>query len=196
MNAKKAFGDFQTPNALASKVVAVVSALIGNPDLIVEPTAGYGNFLSASLERWGDKKTYEGYELNREYVAACQAKLDSNAVNIYEKNFFTENWEHLLSRPAMGSVLVIGNPPWVTNSALGQLGIKNLPVKSNSERLRGMDARTGKSNFDIAEWMIMRLIDALPTTGALAMLCKTATARKVLKHYWKRVSGLRAHGFF
>jgi len=39
---------------------------------------------------------------------------------------------------------------------------ENLPKKSNFQGLRGLDARTGKSNFDIAEWMLIRLIEALP----------------------------------
>jgi hypothetical protein len=63
---------------------------------------------------------------------------------------------------ARSRVLVVGNPPWVTNSELGQLGSTNLPTKSNFQGLRGFEARTGKSNFDIAEWMLLRLIDALP----------------------------------
>ena len=79
--------------------------------------------------------------------------------------------------------------PWVTNSDLGQLGSSNLPKKTNFQGLRGFDARTGKSNFDIAEWMLIRLIEALPSTGAIAMLCKTITARKVLRHFWKTDDG-------
>ena len=33
--------------------------------------------------------------------------------------------------------------------------------------------------------MLIRLIEALPEHGAVAMLCKTMTARKVLKYFWK-----------
>jgi hypothetical protein len=73
---------------------------------------------------------------------------------------------------------------------LGQLGVNNLPTKTNIDRLRGLDACTGKSNFDIAEWMLVRLIQALPDTGVLAMLCKTMTARKVLRHFWKMDVGV------
>ena len=44
---------------------------------------------------------------------------------------------------------------------------------------------TGKSNFDISEWMLIRLLEALQGRRAtIAMLCKTATARKVLRHAW------------
>ncbi|MCC6492576.1 MAG: SAM-dependent DNA methyltransferase [Pirellulales bacterium] len=86
-------------------------------------------------------------------------------------------------------ILVIGNPPWVTNAALSSLGSVNLPVKSNFHGYRGFDAKTGKSNFDISEWMLLHLLELLNGRRAtLAMLCKTMVARKVLQHAWK-------HGF-
>ena len=62
------------------------------------------------------------------------------------ENFFEKDWTGTLS--GLGEpILVIGNPPWVTNSAMGLLGGSNLPSKSNFQRLRGLDAITGKSNF-------------------------------------------------
>src|SRR5208283_4258414 len=82
-------------------------------------------------------------------------------------------------------ILVIGNPPWVTNSALGALGSGNLPKKTNFQNHSGFAAKTGKANFDISEWMLIKLLEALDgKRGCLAMLCKTATARKVLRHGW------------
>ncbi len=44
---------------------------------------------------------------------------------------------------------------------------------------------TGKANFDISEWMLNRMVDALDGRDAtLAMLVKTVVARKVLRHAW------------
>ena len=84
-------------------------------------------------------------------------------------------------------ILVVGNPPWVTNSAIGTVGGKNLPAKSNSQRLKGFDAITGKSNFDISEWMLMRILECLSGRRAvMAMLCKTSVARKVLRTAWTK----------
>jgi len=66
------------------------------------------------------------------------------------------------------------------------LGSNNLPVKSNFQKHSGFDAVTGKSNFDISEWMLIHLLKWLQGRHAvLAMLCKTAVARKVLLHAWK-----------
>ena len=44
----------------------------------------------------------------------------------------------------------------------------------------------GKANFDIAEWMLIHLIKAMPTRAILGILCKTATARRVLRYFWQR----------
>lgn len=83
-------------------------------------------------------------------------------------------------------LLILGNPPWVTNSALGVLSSTNLPVKTNAQGLRGIDAITGKSNFDISEWMLLRAFQWLNgRRGALAMLCKSSVARKALRQAWK-----------
>ena len=62
----------------------------------------------------------------------------------------------------------------------------NLPTKENFLGLRGIAARTGKSNFDISEWMLIQLVRALRGRAAtVAMLCKSATARKLLRYAWQ-----------
>jgi hypothetical protein len=79
----------------------------------------------------------------------------------------------------------------VTNAELSALGSTNLPTKANFQNRNGLDAITGKSNFDISEWMLVKLLDALAGRRAtLAMLCKTAVARRVLTHAWKNGIGL------
>lgn len=82
-----------------------------------------------------------------------------------------------------GPLLVVGNPPWVTNSALGMMASDNVPAKANIKGYRGLDALTGKSNFDIAEYIWMKLIrelaDQRPT---IALLCKTSVARNILQY--------------
>lgn len=56
---------------------------------------------------------------------------------------------------------------------------------------------TGKRNFDISEWMLLRLIELLDGRhAALAMLCKTSVARKVLKHAWKQSVGIKRAAYF
>jgi hypothetical protein len=46
-----------------------------------------------------------------------------------------------------------------------------------------MDAMTGKSNFDISEWMMIQIVHFIEQTeSAMAFLIKTAVARKVFAH--------------
>lgn len=185
MSTRKEFGDWQTPIGLAKRVTALVSQLYGKPEVVIEPTCGLGAFLAASRSTWAGDVTYRGYEVNGDYVAKANELLGTLGVEVVQRDFFGEDWQANVAGYKKDKVLVIGNPPWVTNSALGQFGGSNLPEKNNFQGLRGFEARTGKSNFDIAEWMLIRLIDALPAEGAMAMLCKTMTARKVLKHFWR-----------
>ena len=196
MSKQKEFGDFQTPNDLASEVVALVAELFGLPDFVIEPTAGLGAFLRASHGKWDSACSYEGYEINPDYVRSTSRRFPDLGIRLYQQDFFSADWHHVLRKENSPRVLVLGNPPWVTNSEQGILGSTNLPRKANFQRLRGFDAKTGKSNFDIAEWMLIRLIEALPESGAIAMLCKTMTARKVLRHFWKTEGGLESSKLF
>ena len=122
-----------------------------------------------------------GFEINRAYVREAE-KL--NEASIQCEDFFHLDWPEIL-RDLPDPVLVVGNPPWVTNSGLGTMRGTNLPAKANTERLSGLDAVTGMSNFDVSEWMIAHLLKSLSGRDAvLAMLCKTTVARKVLLHVW------------
>ncbi|MDE0146111.1 MAG: hypothetical protein OXL95_09600 [Nitrospira sp.] len=196
MSKQKEFGDFQTPNHLAAQVAALVAELFGSPDIVVEPTVGLGAFLRASHGKWGNACSYEGYEINPDYVRSTSRRFSSLGIRLWQQDFFSADWHQILRKKNLPRVLVLGNPPWVTNSEQGILGSTNLPKKANFQRLRGFDAKTGKSNFDIAEWMLIRLIEALPESGAIAMLCKTMTARKVLRHFWKTEGGFEASKLF
>ncbi len=179
------FGDFQTPLELAKKVVALVKEIYPDPSFIVEPTCGLGTFIRASINKWGDSCHYYGFDINEKYVKELRSNGFKNGnVSLAVNDFFNFDWSELFKKLG-GKILIVGNPPWVTSSALGLLNSNNLPEKSNFQRLGGFAAKTGKANFDIAEWMLIKLIESLHGSEAcLAMLCKTATARKVLKHFW------------
>jgi hypothetical protein len=113
-----------------------------------------------------------------------------------EANFFLTDWERVVTGLPQ-PILVLGNPPWVTNAHLGLLGSENVPGKSNFQKHNGLDAITGKANFDISEWMLIRLFDAMNgRRGTLAMLCKASTARKVLCYAWKNGMALEESAIF
>ncbi len=182
-NQKIEFGDFQTPYVLARKTCDVLYHLGVSPGSIVEPTCGKGSFLLASAVAFPHCKQILGFDVNPEYVHSAKAVQQAD---VYCEDFFEKDWPRTLN-DLQEPILLIGNPPWVTNSAMGSLGGSNLPNKSNFNRLDGLEAITGKSNFDISESMIQHLLEWLSGRKAvLAMLCKTVVARKVLRYAWSR----------
>ena len=180
---KVEFGDFQTPDVLARGVCALLRRLAISPKSVVEPTCGKGSFLRASVAAFPDCSLHLGFEVNPSYA---QTAGTLEQADVHCEDFFQKDWRELLDR-LREPILVIGNPPWVTNSAVGALGGANLPAKSNFHRLSGLDAITGKSNFDISEWMLLRIMECLSgKKAAVAMLCKTVVARKAFHHAWSR----------
>lgn len=178
---KVEFGDFQTPHELARKACEVLHRLGISPKSIVEPTCGKGSFLRASVAAFPTCTLFVGFEINSDYAEIAKAVEQAD---VHCEDFFQKDWPGTLDS-LREPILVIGNPPWVTNSTLGTLGGANLPSKSNFRQLSGLDAITGKSNFDISEWMLLHLLECLSGRQAvLAMLCKTVVARKVLRHAW------------
>lgn len=184
---KAEFGDFQTPPGLAREIVEFLRGTGETADVIVEPTCGKGSFICAAIGAFPKAKAVYGFDINSAYVRKAEEALGRDGMrkaHLECRNFFQMDWDEFFSGKS-GRVLVIGNPPWVTNSALGSFGSNNLPEKTNFQGHNGFAAKTGKANFDISEWMLIRLLETLHhRAGCVAMLCKTATARKLLRHAW------------
>lgn len=179
------FGDFQTPLPLAENVCKVLHQTTPSPSSIIEPSCGKGSFLVAASRQFLQAKQINGFEINSEYINHAKHLLKGTIVTIEHADFFKTDWSQILENMS-DPLLIIGNPPWVTNSALGALNSTNLPEKSNFLGLSGLDALTGKSNFDISEWMLLRHLHWIHGRDAtFGMLCKTTVARKVLMYGWK-----------
>jgi hypothetical protein len=184
------FGDFQTPDELAMQIAALLRQLGINPASIVEPTCGKGNLLISAIKAYPHAEKYIGADINKVYLNKLQERLIAEElevdVDILHANFFDTNWAEILSALPQ-PILIIGNPPWVTNSELSILQSSNLPEKSNFHRRNGLEALMGKSNFDISEWMLLQKLTWLQDkNSAIAILCKTTVARKVLIHAWRK----------
>jgi hypothetical protein len=190
------FGDFQTPAALALAVTEKLRDLGLRPHALLEPTCGKGAFVMAAADTFKDAKTIIGVEINPAYVetavATLSARNDAQKIRVETGDFFGFEWPKIMESDA-GPWLIIGNPPWVTSSSLGALSSTNLPDKSNFHGRAGIEAVTGKSNFDISEWMLLRYLDWLKGSGTIAVLCKTSVARKILSHVWKQSGVLFGH---
>ena len=75
----------------------------------------------------------------------------------------------------------------MTSAELGARLRKNVPAKSNFQGRTGMEAMTGKSNFDISEWMLLRYLEWLERRGGwIGVLVKTVVARKLMVQAWRR----------
>lgn len=186
--AKTEFGDFQTPRSLARDVCLVIKRTGFLPASVIEPTCGRGTFLQAALEVFPGASRLLGVDRDPRYVREAKVVLSRSnqdrQVQVLQSDFFNTDWPSLLA-DLPKPLLILGNPPWVTNAALGALGSANLPEKANHDNLQGIDALTGKSNFDISEWMLRQnLAWIAERPGTLAVLCKTAVARKVLSYAW------------
>ena len=183
------FGDFQTPDGLAWEVCQLLAASGIKPAALLEPTCGLGAFLFSALDTFESATKAMGVEINADYIKEAKATLgqrrDAERVEVAHKDFFVTDWAKVVAA-LPEPLLIIGNLPWVTNADLGALGSRNLPTKSNFQKRNGFDAVTGKANFDISEWMLIRLLEAMNgRRGTLAILCKASVARKALYHGWK-----------
>jgi hypothetical protein len=183
--AKIEYGDFQTPVELAKRVCQKLVELGVMPDVIIEPTCGVGNFIEAALDSFKSANKIFGIEINPDYLEEIKAKqkfIHDKRIEIKYGDFYQFNWSSLIDE-SNNKILVIGNLPWVTNSQQGSIDGDNLPKKSNFQNYSGLDAITGKSNFDISEWMLIQMVQWLHKhEGSLAILCKSSVARKILNY--------------
>ena len=191
---KTEFGDFQTPTILAKEVCLLLAGQGFHPQHVVEPTCGEGNFLSQATTIFPEARLH-GFEINAEKLVTARQRLSNSLaagrLSLQQADFFTFDWPALFAR-LPGDILLLGNPPWVTSAGVSTVNGSNLPPKTNFQGLRGLAAKTGRANFDISEWMLIRLIEMLRGRDAtLAFLCKTSTARKTLRHAWRTDGRIR-----
>jgi len=184
------FGDFPTPPALAKQALSVLAKHGISPRSIVEPTCGEGSFLLAAAQQFPTADAVIGVDINPEYISHVKARASrlnvATKTTLINADFFSLDWEELIGKLPT-PILIVGNPPWVTSSELAALKSQNVPRKSNFQKHRGYDAKTGKSNFDISEWMLLKNLECLSRrAGVMAVLCKTAVARKILLAAWSR----------
>src|SRR5436190_11466931 len=202
------YGDFQTPLSLARAVCRKLFELGYRPEVLIEPTCGKGNFIIAGLEIFPSIRKVYGLEIQERYVTECKARLLAallsrpelkREIQIQQGNIFAEALAPGVLQIDEGEVLILGNPPWVTNTTLSGLDSTNLPTKSNFKKHAGLDAITGKSNFDIAEFILLQLVRGFTKSHAtIAMLCKNTVIRNLVegtKQQALPIGNLRAFAF-
>ncbi len=187
------YGDWQTPIDLAKIVCIEHIKRYGSPDVVIEPTCGLGAFVLAALEVFPDLTEIHAIEINGLYIselkktiilkALTQEVKDYPKIYLYTGDVFHFNFSRIAANLQARNlkVALIGNPPWVTNSKQSLLESKNVPSKSNFYRFKGIDAITGKSNFDISEYIVLFLIKTFQyCAGGISMLLKNSVIRSIV----------------
>lgn len=175
------YGDWQTNYQLAKQVCQLLKESGVNPQTIIEPTCGEGSFIFAALEVFVNISKVYAIDIYRPYIDIVEKKKESYVnveFHIVHEDIFIYD---LTKIEVVGELLILGNPPWVTNSKLGDLGSKNLPTKSNFKSYLGIDAITGKGNFDIAEYILLKLIATFAHySGNIALLVKNSVIKNLI----------------
>jgi len=185
------YGDFQTNLDLANKVALYLKAKDIQPEIVIEPTCGKGNFIIASLKNFKNIKNIFGVEIYKPYVWETKFNIINfflenpnnlkPVISITHCNVFDFNFKNIAKEYASNKTLITGNPPWVTNSKLGSLNSNNLPKKNNFKNHSGLDAMTGKGNFDIAEFITLMMIETFKNIeGNIALLVKNSVVKNIL----------------
>ncbi len=170
---KKEFGDYQTPLELSDKIYKLLLRTGIDPDVVIEPTCGKGSFLISALNNLSNLSNLIGIEINQtyylktledvlKYYISNPVEDKTISIEIINKDIFYYDLGRIIrSIQYKSDVCIIGNPPWVTNSYLSLIQSDNLPAKYNFKNHSGLDALTGKSNFDISETVALLCLDVL-----------------------------------
>ena len=185
------YGDFQTNTELANKVAFYLTIKNVSPEIVIEPTCGKGHFIVASLKHFSNIKEVFGIEIYKPYVWESKFNIidfylnnpteNKPKISIIYSSVFDFDFKTISKENSTKEILIIGNPPWVTNSKLGSLNSSNLPKKSNFKNHNGLDAMTGKGNFDIAEYITLMMIETFQhQQGNIALLVKNTVIKNIV----------------
>ncbi|MBL7796761.1 MAG: hypothetical protein JNJ90_09680 [Saprospiraceae bacterium] len=188
---RTAYGDFQTNPNLASRVASFLKQKSIIPAILIEPTFGKGNFIVAALSAFPGLQQIVGVEIYKPYVWATKFSIlqyflehkdqPPPIVQLYHQDVFDFDFRRLSRQIGSQEVLILGNPPWVTNAQLGAMNVDNLPTKSNFKNLSGLDAMTGKGNFDIGEFITLTLLQTFQhSKGSMAFLVKNSVIKNLI----------------
>ena len=189
---RREYGDFQTNKSLASEVVKYSFVKCEDIEFVIEPTCGKGNFIFASIAQFKSLKKIVGVEIYKPYIWKTKFGIlnyflknpnySKPEIDIFHGNAFEFNYSELAKSTQHLKTLVIGNPPWVTNSELGSIDSNNLPEKSNFKKHSGLDAMTGKGNFDIGEFISYTLLKCFENhNGLFSFLIKNSVVKNLIQ---------------
>lgn len=202
--ARNEYGDWQTSFEFACLVCRYLKRQGVNPQIIIEPTCGKGNFIKAAIATFDNLEEIYGVEIYKPYLDELKIYTDTlNHVDVHLLNHdvFTFNFNEIKRQIQGKNILILGNPPWVTNSELSKNNSENIPTKYNYRDARGIEAITGKGNFDIAESICNLLIENFTQREGdtyMALLVKNSVIKNIIEHQHHlgyRISGINQISF-
>jgi hypothetical protein len=185
------YGDFQTSESLADLVISRILENNPGPTVVLEPTCGKGNFILSVLKQTTTYIKFYCIEIYKPYIWISKFDIldyflsSTNRtvphIEYLHQNIFDLQLNEIVKLSTEDYLLIVGNPPWVTNAQLGILNSDNLPKKSNFKGHNGFDAITGKGNFDIAEYISLMLLKAFSNiNGEFAFLLKNIVIKNLI----------------
>ena len=185
---KEEYGDWQTNLPLAISICEHLKSKGIRPQVVIEPTCGQGNFIIAALLTFDSIEEVYGIEIYKPYLDILKEKLqkfgnslDNIKVHLFHENIFDFDFKRITNNISGKRTLAIGNPPWVTNSKLSEIGSDNIPIKTNFKKVKGLEAITGKGNFDIAEYICFQIIEKLSADNVhFAFLLKNSVIKNLI----------------
>jgi hypothetical protein len=185
------YGDYQTNQQLTQLVCNYLSNKNINPQILIEPTCGKGNFILSAIQTFKNLEQVWGIEIQEKYLWQLKFSLleyylknpqaNKPEIHLYHYDVFNFDFQKIKEQISGKELLVIGNPPWVTNTTLSSLNSKNLPEKSNFKQAKGIDAITGKGNFDIGEFIALKMLDLFSKeNGHFAFLIKNSVIKNIV----------------
>lgn len=187
---REEYGDWQTNYSLAHSICQQIKDSGFNPEIVVEPTCGKGAFIIAALDVFDSIKRIYGIEIYKPYLDELKMRLqeigsngkrDMPIIDLQNSDVFDYDFSAIAKIHHKDKILVLGNPPWVTNSKLSILSSSNLPQKANYKQAKGIDAITGKGNFDIAEYISLMIMRCFANSnGKFAFLVKNVVPKNII----------------
>jgi hypothetical protein len=185
------YGDFQTNNQLAQSACSYLSNKNISPKILIEPTCGKGNFILSAIQVFNCLEQVHGIEIQEPYLWELKFSLleyfltnpqaNKPEIRLYHCNVFNFDFRQIKKQINGKELLVIGNPPWVTTATLSTLSSGNLPTKTNFKQTKGIDAITGKGNFDIGESISLTMLDLFSKeNGYFAFLIKNSVIKNIV----------------
>ena len=201
------YGDFQTNKQLAESICNYLNSKSIKPKILIEPTCGKGSFILSAIKTFDTLQHVFGIEIQEKYLWHLKFELlayflnnpSANKPQIFlcHCNVFDFDFNSIKRQINHQELLVIGNPPWVTNSTLSTLNSNNLPRKTNFKNVKGIDAITGKGNFDIGEFITLNMLDLFADeNGTFAFLIKNSVVKNIVFEQKKKkypISDIEKH---